>query len=171
MADSLAAGDLRLDVFTAGDLAELHAIFCDPLTHTIGDGPVTDVDQTAQWLRGREDRRREHGVTWYAVRDATHRMIGSAGLFMGRTDPFPELGFEITRAEQNRGHGRTAAAAVVGEAHRAGFDEVWASVRQRNAASLAALAAVGFERVRTQADERGRLVYLRHRPPPAPGGP
>lgn len=167
MANSLEAGDLRLDVLIAGDLAEVHAIFCDPHTHTIGDGPVTDIAQTARWLQGREDRLVEHGVTWYAVHDATGRMIGTAGLFMGRTDPFPEIGFEITHAEQNRGHGRAAAAAVVGEAHRAGFDEVWASVRQRNAASLRALASIGFVHVRTQSDGRGDLVYLRHRSPAA----
>ena len=124
MADSLSAGSLRLDVFTAGDLAQLHAIFSDPRTHTIGDGPVSDVDQTAAWLKRREQRRREHGVSWYAVRGSTGVMIGTAGLFIGRTGPHPELGFEIRHQEQNRGHGRAAAAAVVGEGHRAGFGEV-----------------------------------------------
>jgi ribosomal-protein-alanine N-acetyltransferase len=162
MADSLRAGSLRLDVFTREDLLELHAIFSDPETHVIGEGPVGSIEETRDWLERRDLRRKEHGVTWYAVRDGGGRLIGNAGLFMGRTAPHPELGFEIRRSEQNRGYGRTAAAAVVGEAHRAGFGEVWATVRDWNVSSLRALSVVGFERERVEMDDRGGLIYLRH---------
>lgn len=159
----MTAADLRLDVFTIEDLEELHAIFSDPATHVIGEGPVQDIKETRDWLERRELRRQEHGVTWYAVRDAGGQLIGNAGLFMGRTAPHPELGFEVRRAEQGRGHGRTSATAVVREAHRAGFGEVWATVRDWNAPSLRALSAVGFVRDRVETDERGGLIYLRHR--------
>ena len=38
-------------------------------------------------------------------------------------------------------------------------------MRESNAPSLAALAAVGFAHVRTESDQRGELVYLRHLSP------
>ncbi|MEV6605081.1 GNAT family N-acetyltransferase [Kutzneria sp. NPDC051319] len=41
---------MRLQCFEPADLAELHAIFSDPRTHTIGSGPFTTVEQTAGWI-------------------------------------------------------------------------------------------------------------------------
>lgn len=143
---------------------ELHAIFSDPETHVIGEGPVQSIDETCEWLERRQLRRQEHGVTWYAVRDLGGHLIGNAGLFMGRTAPYPELGFEVRRRDQNQGYGRTAAAAVVHEGHRAGFGEVWATVRDWNVSSLRALTAIGFVRDRVETDERGGLIYLRYAP-------
>jgi RimJ/RimL family protein N-acetyltransferase len=89
-------------------------------------------------------------------------MIGNAGIFMGRTDPHPELGFEIQKAWQCQGYGRAAARAVVEEAHRAGFAEIWATVRQRNIGSLRALDVIGFRRDHVERDDRGELIYLHH---------
>lgn len=162
MADELAAGSLRLRAFGSGDLHELHAIFSDPSTHTIGDGPVRDLEVTRQWLGRRDERRAEYGVTWYAVRDAADQMIGNAGLFMGRTNPHPEFGFEIRHADQGHGYGTAAARVVIAEAHRIGFSEVWATVRAWNAASLIVLGRIGFIADRTEQDARGSLIYLRH---------
>jgi RimJ/RimL family protein N-acetyltransferase len=90
-------------------------------------------------------------------------MIGNAGLFMGRAAPYPELGFEIRKAWQRQGYGRAAAWAVVEEAHRAGFEQVWATARGSNIGSLRALEGIGFSRDRVESDDRGDLVYLRHR--------
>jgi [ribosomal protein S5]-alanine N-acetyltransferase len=126
------------------------------------EGPLESIEETRDWLQRRKSRRQEHGVTWYGVRNADGQLIGNAGLFVGRTAPHPELGLEITRSAQRRGFGRAAAAAVVREAHRSGFVEVWATVRPGNAASLRALSAVGFVRVRVETDARGALVHLRH---------
>ena len=82
---------------------------------------------------------------------------------MGRTGPHPEIGFEVRHADQGQGYGSIAAAAVVAEAHRAGFPEVWATVRGWNVASLHALARVGFVQDRIENDDRGDLVFLLHR--------
>jgi RimJ/RimL family protein N-acetyltransferase len=165
MANSLLVEGLTLSVLTLDDLAALHRIFSDPDTHAIGNGSVRDVGVTHAWLQRREQRRQETGVTWYGIRDSSGVMIGNVGIFMGRTDPHPELGFEIQKAWQRQGYGRAAARAVVEEAHRAGFDEVWATVRQWNIGSRRALDAIGFTHDRVECDDRGELIYLQHRTP------
>lgn len=162
MDDSLQAGDLSLTVLTMRDATELHALFSDPDTHTIGEGPVTQLSETHAWLRRRAQRRFDHGVTWYGVRDAVGTMIGNAGLFIGRTGAEPEIGFEMRKRSQGLGHGTAVAAAVVAEGHRAGFSRIWATVRPSNLASLRALDKVGFRAVREEADSKGSLVYLTH---------
>lgn len=162
MDDSLQAGDLRLTALTMRDATELHTLFSDPVTHTIGDGPITRLSETRDWLRRRAQRRISHGVTWYGVRDPVGTLIGSAGLFIGRTGAEPEIGFEIRKGFQGRGHGAAAAAAVVAEGHRAGFSRIWASVRPANLASRRALDKVGFHAEREEADTKGVLVYLAH---------
>jgi RimJ/RimL family protein N-acetyltransferase len=94
--------DLRR--FEDSDADELHKIFSDPATQTIGDGPITDFALTREWIRHRHQRQQEHDVVWYSLRLlGTGTMIGNAALFMGRTAPHPELGFEIRLKYQRRG--------------------------------------------------------------------
>ncbi|PZF09953.1 hypothetical protein DEJ25_13285 [Curtobacterium sp. MCPF17_011] len=73
MADTLSAGSLHLRVVSLDDAADLHVIFSDPATHTIGDGPFTDVRMTSEWLGRRQQRREQYGGTWYSVRLADAR--------------------------------------------------------------------------------------------------
>jgi RimJ/RimL family protein N-acetyltransferase len=162
MADVLPVGELTLRVLTIGDAPELHLIFSDPTTHTIGDGAIPDIADTRAWLQRRVERRRQHGFAWYGVRRRDSTLIGNVGLFIGRTGVEPELGFEIRSADQRRGYGTRVAAAVVAEAHRVGFVRVWATVRPWNAASLRSLARVGFVQDRREKDDRGGLLYLLH---------
>lgn len=161
MASRLTTARVDLRAFQDDDVDGLHAIFSDPNTHVIGDGPVDDISFTREWIRRRHQRRVEHGVVWYAVRlRGEAAVIGTAGLFMGRTEPFPELGFEIHSDQQGIGLGREAAAAVVAEGRRAGFVQIWATVREWNEPSLRALLAVGFGWSRVEHDERGALIFL-----------
>ncbi len=162
MMDHLSHGPLRLDAFTPDDAEALHAIFSDPATHTIGDGPYESVEATRGWLHRRDLQRQEDGVTWYGIRNESGVLIGNAGVFMGRTNPFPELGFMVRATDQGHGVGSAAAAAVVAEAHRAGFMEVWATIRDWNVASLRAVDRIGFEENRREVDDRGQLLFLRH---------
>lgn len=162
MADELAAGELTLRALHVSDAPELHLIFSDPATHTIGEGPISNIADTQQWLLRRDERRRQYGVTWYGVRNENGTLIGNAGLFIGRTGIEPEIGFEIRSVDQRKGYGTHAVAAVVAEAHRAGWTRIWATVRPSNAASLRALTRAGFISDHTEDEERGSLVYLHH---------
>ena len=101
----LTTGRLELRPFRDQDAAELHEIFSDPETHTIGDGPFTSLALTAAWISRRAETEREHGLLWYAVRArAGGRMLGNCGLFAGRTGSAePEIGYEIRRSCQGQG--------------------------------------------------------------------
>lgn len=162
MVDELQVGALQLRVLTLDDTEDLHTIFSDPETHTKSGGPYTGIQMTREWLVRRQQRRDQHGVTWYGVRLPAGRFIGATGLSFGRTGTEPEFGFEIDHRFQRQGHGKAVASAVVAEAHRAGFARVWATVRPWNEPSLRALARVGFAHDHIGSDERGDLVYLIH---------
>jgi hypothetical protein len=49
----IVTGRLELRPFRPEDTAELHEIFSDPETHTIGQGPFTSLAQTAAWISRR----------------------------------------------------------------------------------------------------------------------
>jgi len=164
MRERLDTARMTLRAFVDADAEELHGIFSDP-AHVIGDGPHTDISATRDWIRRRDLRRSEHRVVWYAARLHTDgSLVGTAGLTVARTAPDPEIGFEIRRSVQNQGLGREAASAVVAEGLRAGFAQVWATVRPWNTPSLRALDAVGFTLERVETDSRGELQFLVHMP-------
>lgn len=147
MADELSAGELTLRALHVSDASELHLIFSDPATHTIGEGPISDISDPRQWLLRRDERRRQYGVTWYGVRNENGTLIGNAGLFIGRTGIEPAIGFEIRSIDQREGYGTHA---DLGDCSPS------------NAASLRALTRAGFINDRTEDEERGGLAYLHH---------
>ena len=104
-------GRLELRPLGPEHASELHEIFSDPETHTIGEGPFTSLAQTAAWISRRAEAQRQHGLLWYAVRDrADGRTLGNCGLFAGRTGSAePEIGYEIRRSYQGRGLATEAA--------------------------------------------------------------
>jgi [ribosomal protein S5]-alanine N-acetyltransferase len=99
----------------SGDAAELHQIFSDPETHTIGDGPFTALAQTTAWITRRIETERQLGLLWYAVRDrVTGHIVGNCGLFAGRASSAePEIGYEIRWSRQGQGLASEAARAVL----------------------------------------------------------
>ncbi|MGH3291459.1 MAG: GNAT family N-acetyltransferase [Trebonia sp.] len=155
-------GRLELRPFRPEDTAELHEIFSDPETHTIGEGPFTSLAQTAAWISRRAETERQHGLLWYAVRDrAGGRMLGNCGLFAGRTGSAePEIGYEIRRSRQGQGLATEAARAVLDDALASGISCVWATIRPHNTASLRVAAKIGMTQRHTRRDSRGPLVYL-----------
>lgn len=153
---------LELRPFRHEDAAELHEIFSDPETHTIGEGPTASLAETAAWITRRAETERQHGLLWYAVRDrADGRMLGNCGLFAGRTGSTePEIGYEIRRPCQGQGLATEAARAVLGDALASGIGRVWATIRPHNAASLRVATKLGMTPRYTTTDSRGPLVYL-----------
>ncbi|GAA0512144.1 N-acetyltransferase [Paractinoplanes deccanensis] len=161
MRASLTTQRLRLHHFTMDDAEELHGLFADPLTHTIGSGPFTDPSQTEQWIRNRTRAQQEHGLCWYALRDAdTGTLIGNCGMLTGRTGHAePELGYLIGKSHRGRGYAAEAASAVLAECHSAGLHRVWASIRPANAASRRIAEALGMHVDHAERDERGELLF------------
>jgi GNAT acetyltransferase-like protein len=117
---------LALRPFCLGDADELHEIFSDPATHTIGDGPLTSVAQTMDWIRRRISAQHKHGLLWYAVRDReTGHLMGNCGLFTGRTGTAePEIGYEMGAAPLPGGAGQGRADRVGQAAVGVGGDEL-----------------------------------------------
>ncbi|MEV4282992.1 GNAT family N-acetyltransferase [Actinoplanes xinjiangensis] len=161
MRTALVTPRLRLDACTPADAAELHALFSDPLTHTIGSGPFTALDQTERWIRNRMRFRAEHGLCWYAVRTLdTGTLIGNCGLLAGRTWPAgPELGYLIGAAHQRRGYASEAAIAVVAECRASGMPRLWATIRPHNEPSRRIAERLGLRLDHTGYDERGALDH------------
>jgi hypothetical protein len=100
--------------FRDDDTEELHELFGDALTHTIGDGPFTSIEQTRAWIRRRLQAEDRAGLLWYAVRDrSTGRLFGNCGLFEGGTGAVePEIGYEIRHMHQGQGFASEAAQVV-----------------------------------------------------------
>lgn len=79
-------------------------------------------------------------------RKDTTDVIGYCGLvFDGNGPPDePELVYELLRAAQGRGYATEAGRAMVTWASQAGYQRLWAGVRDWNAASRRVLAKLGF---------------------------
>ncbi|MGW0005435.1 GNAT family N-acetyltransferase [Nocardia grenadensis] len=153
---------LALRPFELQDSEELHEIFSDPQTHTIGDGPFTSLEQTRDWIDRRIEARLRSGLVWYAVRDrATGLLLGNCGVFTGRTGPDdPEIGYEIRQSWQGQGLAGEAARAVLDEALSSGIPRIWATIRPHNTASQRVATRIGLQHHSVGADSKGRLLYL-----------
>ncbi|MCM4085128.1 GNAT family N-acetyltransferase [Paractinoplanes hotanensis] len=161
MLPALCTERLALSAFTEDDAAELHELFADPRTHTIGSGPFTAFAQTSRWIANRMATQRDHGLCWYALRRIdTGQLIGNCGLFAGRTGyAEPEIGYLIAEGHRGVGYAAEATAAVLRHCHAVGLWRVWAGIRPRNTASrrVAETAGMSFDHV--EVDERGELMF------------
>ncbi|MFD5131218.1 GNAT family N-acetyltransferase [Streptomyces olindensis] len=153
---------LQLRCFQPDDVAELHEIFSDPQTHTIGSGPFAAVEQTAEWIERRMRVMRSSGLAWYGLRlRDSGLLVGNCGVFAGRTGAAePEIGYEVRYGHRGRGLAGEAAQAVLEECFSAGIRRVWATIRPANAASIQIAAGLGMVVQYARADERGELLYL-----------
>jgi RimJ/RimL family protein N-acetyltransferase len=152
---------LQLKAFTQADAAELHELFADPQTHTVGSGPFTSFAQTERWIANRLIAQRDHGLCWYALRDsASGRLIGNCGMLKGRASyGQPEIGYEIRASDRRQGYAAEAAQAVIEQCRTAGLARVWASIRPDNTGSRRIAAQLGMHIHRTESDNRGDLIF------------
>lgn len=163
MSPSLRTHRLALDAFTASDAVDLHELFADPHTHTVGSGHFTALAQTQQWIANRITTQREHGLCWYALRCSdTGLLIGNCGMFQGRSSvDEPEIGYEIRASRRGRGYAGEAATAVLQQCRTAGLTRVWASIRPHNIASRRIANRLGMRLDHTDRDKRGELLFYR----------
>lgn len=153
---------VRLDLHLPdpSDAPDLHTIFSDPRTNTIGDGPFTSVDQTERWIDNQQAVYRQHGLAWYLVRLLDGGVLGNCGMLIGRaTASEPEIGYMISASHQGLGYASEAAHAVLAEAAAVGVSTVWSNIRPSNVASCRVIERVGFRVQRTDADTKGPLRY------------
>jgi [ribosomal protein S5]-alanine N-acetyltransferase len=161
MAPSLRTARLKLDAFTADDAVELHDLFADPETHTIGSGPFTAFEQTERWIANRVAAQRHHGLCWYALRcPDTGLLIGNCGMLEGRASTEePEIGYLIRASYRGHGYATEAATAVLQQCRDADLRRVWASIRPHNTSSQHIVKRLGLHLDRTERDERGELLF------------
>lgn len=161
MRTSLTTTRPRLRPFTPADVEELHALFSDPKTNTIGSGPFTALSQTLQWIQNRATAQNDHQLCWYALRARdTGHLIGDCAMLRGRTTyAEPEIGYMIHKRHQGQGLATEAATAVLNECRASGIERVWASIRPHNTASRRIVERLGLHAARTEHDERGPLVF------------
>ncbi|MEU7821595.1 GNAT family N-acetyltransferase [Catellatospora sp. NPDC049133] len=158
---SLTTPRLQLSPFSLADTEELHGLFSDPLTHTIGSGPFTSISQTQQWILNRVTAMQEHGLCMYALREReTNALIGNCGMLKGRTTyTEPEIGYLIGKTHQGHGYAFEAATAVIDECRAAGIRRAWASIRPHNAPSRRIAERLGMRAERIDHDDRGPLIF------------
>lgn len=85
-------------------------------------------------------------------RKAECDVIGYCGLIDGRgSENEPELAFELLRRVWGQGYATEASLAVVDWARSSGYERLWATVWDWNAASRRVLAKVGF--IETEREE------------------
>lgn len=161
MRTSLTTTRLYLRPFVLDDAEELHALFSDPETNTIGSGPFTVLSQTHQWIQHRIAAQNDHHLCWYALhaRDTGH-LIGNCGMLRGRASyTEPEIGYMIHKKHQGQGLASEAATAVLKECRASGIRRVWASIRPHNTASRRIVERLGMHAERIEHDERGALIF------------
>lgn len=158
MPETLRTARLMLRSLGPEHVEVVHALFSSD-GHTIGDGPVRDQAHTANWLVRRQMRYRTQGLAWYGLwRKGV--FVGSCGVFTGdRCGDEPEIGYEVDVVHRGQGFAREAVHAVTEETHRAGHEQVWATIRPWNRPSAHIVGSAGYEFVRTETDAKGALDY------------
>jgi RimJ/RimL family protein N-acetyltransferase len=159
MRKTMRTARLTLRCLEPDDLRVVHAMHSGE-GHTVGDGPIADVAATESWLARRQARYRDQGLAWYGLWDTDRQFVGTCGVFTGeRCGDEPEIGYEIDIPRRGQGFAKEAARAVTEEAHGAGHQHVWATIRPSNQASVHIVNSIGFELVRAQSDAKGALNY------------
>ena len=142
-----------------GDLDTVHTLFSSA-GHTIGDGPVSSRESTAQWLARRQMRYATQGLAWYGTWAADRTFVGNGGVFVAqRCGAEPEIGYEIDRVFRCHGLAWEADGEVTQAAHEAGYEHLWATIRPSNLVSAHIVRSLGHRLVRSHADSEDSIDY------------
>lgn len=138
-----------------GDAAVFHQLWTErdervPAHRRLDEVGHPDVAEITASLdeRAARDARTGLGLLTVVTR-ANSEVIGYCGLIESDYStgaPEPELAYELLAAQHGHGYATEAARAVLHATRDAGWEHVWASVRDWNSASFRVLAKLGFER-------------------------
>ena len=157
--DHVATDRLILRRPNLADEAAFVTIHADPETHRFNPAGAMAPDRAraafasdlAHWDR------HGHGMWAAALRDAPAVAIGFGGIALRQfgDQERANLGFRFATSAWGRGYATELARAALGAAGSLlGLDEVWASVRENNLASIQVLEKIGMARVERVSDPR-----------------
>ena len=141
---------LTLRTLTEADVADVLAVFSDPLVLRYWDGPLITTQQDAmQYIeRIHYGFRRRELMQWGIADAATDAVIGTCTLtHLSVTHERAEIGFALRQTRWGQGLGSEAVSAAIDFAFREmGLHRIEADVDPRNERSLRLLERLGFHR-------------------------
>lgn len=147
---TLRAPRLTLRTLTEADVADVLAVFSDPLVLRYWDGPLMTTQQVAmQYIeRIHYGFRRRELMQWGIADGATGAVIGTCTLtHLSATHQRAEIGFALRQARWRQGLGTEAVTTALDFAFDGlGLHRIEADVDPRNERSLRLLERLGFRR-------------------------
>jgi RimJ/RimL family protein N-acetyltransferase len=147
---TLRAARLTLRTITEADVAEVLAVFCDPLVLRYWDGPLMTTHHDAmQYIeRIHYGFRRRELMQWGIADVPTDAVIGTCTLTqLSATHERAEIGFALRQNRWGQGLGSEAVSAAIDFAfNELGLHRIEADVDPRNERSLQLLERLGFRR-------------------------
>jgi RimJ/RimL family protein N-acetyltransferase len=147
---TLRAPRLTLRTLTEADVADVLAVFCDPLVLRYWDGPLMTTQQDAmQYIeRIHYGFRRRELMQWGIADAPTDAVIGTCTLtHLSITHERAEIGFALRQTRWGQGLGSEAVSAAIAFGFQVmGLNRIEADVDPRNERSLRLLDRLGFRR-------------------------
>ena len=147
---TLRAPRLTLRTLTEADVADVLAVFSDPLVLRYWDGPLMTTQQGAmQYIeRIHYGFRRRELMQWGIADGATNAVIGTCTLtHLSATHQRAEIGFALRQTRWRQGLGTEAVTTALDFAlNGLGLHRIEADVDPRNERSLKLLERLGFRR-------------------------
>ena len=141
---------LTLRALTEADVADVFAVFADPMVLRYWDGPLMTTHRDAmQYIeRVHYAFRRRELLQWGIVDTAANAVVGTCTLtHLSMAHERAEIGFALKQKRWGQGLGSEAVVALINFAfHDLGLHRIEADVDPRNDRSLRLLERIGFRR-------------------------
>lgn len=158
---------LRYEKLDEGTLDEFHLLVTDEhVRRYLMDGQVLPVSWSRDRIRDSEELFARRGVGLWLTHDrATEKLVGFCGfLDVPASHPEPQLVYALFERWSGNGYATEMARAAIAEASaHPGFEEIFATVDEVNAASCRVLEKLGFARVATLSGAFGNVFLCRLR--------
>ncbi|MFG2138879.1 GNAT family N-acetyltransferase [Streptomyces sp. NPDC048650] len=161
MTPTLRTDRLLLEPYVRADEDDFVALFMDArVSRWMGNGPWPEADYRATFARIFTHAYESEDFDVWAVRQ-DGRLVGHAEIKPAKVVEGHELVYGLAPEVWGRGLGTELAGAVVTHAFGTWkLEQVYATVAEPNAASLAALHKLGFHHVRDLTEDDGTLTHV-----------